>query len=179
LLTAADVAGNLGGPVAPALAERVYRHTEGNGLFMGNVLEDLGQRGLLAQVEGQWTLGGDPSAALLLPEHLQPLVLQRLEALPEVDLDVLAKAVRLLPNTEEHWWEAEAYRFQGELLLHLPRPKVLAAESWLHRALDVARSQQDKALELHAAVSLSRLWQRQGQGAKSRQLLAPLCGDRS
>ena len=64
LLTAADVAayvaGCLGGPVAPALAERVYRHTEGNALFMVNVLEDLGQRGLLAQVDGQWTLAGPP-----------------------------------------------------------------------------------------------------------------------
>ena len=96
LLTAADVAayvaGCLGGPVAPALAERVYRHTEGNALFMVTVLEDLGQRRLLAQVDGQWTLAGDPSAALVLPERLQPLLLRRLEALPEVTRQVLEAA---------------------------------------------------------------------------------------
>jgi predicted ATPase len=40
----------------------------------------------------------------------------------------------------------------------------------------VARSQQAKALELRAAVSLSRLWQQQGQRAAAQALLAPLYG---
>jgi predicted ATPase len=40
----------------------------------------------------------------------------------------------------------------------------------------VARRQQAKALELRAALSLARLWQRQGQCATARQLLAEIYG---
>jgi predicted ATPase len=40
----------------------------------------------------------------------------------------------------------------------------------------VARHQQAKALELRAAMSLSRLWQRQGKRAEARQLLAGIYG---
>jgi predicted ATPase len=40
--------------------------------------------------------------------------------------------------------------------------------------LDIARSQQAKSLELRAAMSLSRLWQRQGKRDEARELLAPI-----
>jgi len=62
-----------------------------------------------------------------------------------------------------------ASRLQGELLLRLPRPD-------LHQALDVARRQQARALELRAAMSCARLWQQQGQRTEARALLAPLYG---
>jgi predicted ATPase len=50
------------------------------------------------------------------------------------------------------------------------------AETWLRRALDVARRQEAKSLELRAAMSLSRLWQQQGKQAEARALLAPIYG---
>ena len=43
-------------------------------------------------------------------------------------------------------------------------------------ALAVARRQQAKSLELRAATSLSRLWQRQGKRAAAYDLLAPVYG---
>src|SRR5262245_59781686 len=43
-------------------------------------------------------------------------------------------------------------------------------------ALDVAQAQQARSLELRVAVSLSRLWQHQGQRAEARELLAPIYG---
>jgi predicted ATPase len=46
----------------------------------------------------------------------------------------------------------------------------------LQRALDVARCQEAKALELRAAMSLSRLWQQQGKRAEAHALLAPVYG---
>jgi predicted ATPase len=46
----------------------------------------------------------------------------------------------------------------------------------LQRALDVARRQEAKSLELRAAMSLSRLWQQQGRRAEARDLLAPIYG---
>ena len=46
--------------------------------------------------------------------------------------------------------------------------------AWLQRALDVARRQEAKSLELRAAMSLSRLWQQQGKRAEAHALLAPI-----
>jgi predicted ATPase len=40
----------------------------------------------------------------------------------------------------------------------------------------VARRQQAQSLELLAALSLSRLWQRQGKRAEAQQLLAEIYG---
>jgi predicted ATPase len=50
------------------------------------------------------------------------------------------------------------------------------AETWLQRTLDVARRQEAKSFELRAAISLSRLWQRQGRHAKACELLTPIYG---
>ena len=48
------------------------------------------------------------------------------------------------------------------------------AETCLQQALDIARRQQAKSLELRAAMSLARLWQRQGKRGEARELLAPI-----
>src|SRR5262245_19540988 len=91
---------------------------------------------------------------------------------PEMGRRVLAEALTLVATTEARCWEAEFHRLQGELLLHLPSPDVPQAEAAFLRALEVARRQQAKALELRAALSLARLWQGQGQRVAARQLLA-------
>src|SRR5262245_13554210 len=95
---------------------------------------------------------------------------------PAAGLPCLAEAVTRVAATEERWWEAEVYRLQGELLLRLPRPDLPQATACFHQALDVARHQQAKALELRAALSLSRLWQQQGQRTDAYALLAPISG---
>ena len=63
---------------------------------------------------------------------------------------------------EERYWEAEVCRLRGVWLLRQPGTPQAEAETWLKRALDVARRQEAKALELRAAMSLARLWQQQG-----------------
>jgi predicted ATPase len=93
---------------------------------------------------------------------------------PEAGLTVLAEALTLVGTTEERWWEAELYRLKGELLLQLPIPDAHLAEAAFHQALDIARHQQAKALELRATLYLSRLWQRQGKREAARTLLAPI-----
>jgi predicted ATPase len=95
---------------------------------------------------------------------------------PEAGLQALAEALTLVAETEERWWEAEVSRLQGALLLQRPIPEVHRAESCFQQALEVARGQQAKALELRAAISLSRLWQQQGKGDAARDLLAPIYG---
>ena len=93
---------------------------------------------------------------------------------PEVGLRVLAEAVTLVATTEARWWEAELHRLQGALRLQLPMPDIMQATACFHQALDVARRQQAKALELRAALSLSRLWQQQGQRDQARPLLTEI-----
>jgi predicted ATPase len=79
----------------------------------------------------------------------------------------------------ERYYKAEIYRLQGELLLvqNGARPKWEAeAEKSFHQALAVARRHQAKMLELRAAISLSRLWQRQGKRNAARELLTEVYG---
>jgi predicted ATPase len=62
------------------------------------------------------------------------------------------------------------------LLLRQAVPQPEEAEACFHRALEVARRQQAKSLELRAAMSLARLWQQQGKRAAAYDLLAPIYG---
>jgi predicted ATPase len=94
----------------------------------------------------------------------------------EEGLSVVTEALTAAHTTGERFWEAELYRLQGELQLRQAVHDKAQAEVCFHRALDVARSQQAKALELRAATSLSRLWQQQGKRAEARDLLAPIYG---
>jgi len=66
------------------------------------------------------------------------------------------------------------YRLKGELLHQLPCPDGGQAEACFQQALDVARHQQAKSLELRAALSLSRLWQQHGKRQAVHALLAPI-----
>ena len=90
----------------------------------------------------------------------------------EEGLQALAEAHTLVEQHEERWWEAEGYRLRGVLFLHQTGTPQAEAETWLQRALGVARLQEAKSLELRAAMSLSRLWQQQGKRDAARQLLA-------
>jgi tetratricopeptide (TPR) repeat protein len=69
------------------------------------------------------------------------------------------------------WFDAELHRRKGELLLADPE----AAEEELYQAIDIARIQSAKLFELRAAVSVARLWSRQGKRPEARNLLAPIC----
>jgi predicted ATPase len=91
-------------------------------------------------------------------------------------LQALAEAHTLVEQQEERWWEAEVHRLRGALLLRHPGTPQAEAEAWLQRALDVARRQQAKALELRAAMSLARLWQQRGKRAEAYDLLTPIYG---
>jgi predicted ATPase len=92
----------------------------------------------------------------------------------EEGLIALAEALAQADTTGERWWEAELYRLKGELLLAQDdsRPKWAEAKECFHQALSVARHQQAKSLELRAAMSLSRLWQGQGERPAAHQVLA-------
>ena len=80
----------------------------------------------------------------------------------EEGLRVLTEALTAVGDIEEHFWEAELYRLRGELLRQVPwgtQDTGRTPEECFRQALDIARRQQAKSLELRAATSLSRLWQ--------------------
>jgi predicted ATPase len=52
----------------------------------------------------------------------------------------------------------------------------LEAEEYFLKAIEIARRQQAKSLELRAVMSLSRLWQQQGRREEARQMLAEIYG---
>ena len=94
----------------------------------------------------------------------------------EEGLQALAEAHTLVEQQEERFWEAEIHRLWGVLLLRQPGTPQAEAEACFQQALDVARRQEAKSLELRAAMSLSRLWQQQGKQVEAHALLAPIYG---
>jgi len=118
---------------------------------------------------------------------------------PEDALNVLAEALAFVDKTGERFYEAELYRLKGTLTLqkfhvsgsrfqittasgpstqHLtPSTQAEAdAEGYFHQAIEIARRQQAKSLELRAVMSLSRLWQRQGKKKEAHELLSDIYG---
>jgi predicted ATPase len=74
------------------------------------------------------------------------------------------------------YYEAELHRVKGELLLAQTAADEQQAENCFQQAIEVARGQSAKSLQLRAAMSLSRLWQSQGKRIEARQLLGGIYG---
>jgi tetratricopeptide (TPR) repeat protein len=94
---------------------------------------------------------------------------------PEEGLRVLAA----VDSTREHQWAAELYRLKGELLLRRGERNLVdqaEAEQCFRQALTMATEKKAKSLELRAAMSLSRLWLRQGKRLEARQALGEIFG---
>jgi predicted ATPase len=100
---------------------------------------------------------------------------------------VLAEAIDFVSQTEERFYEAEVYRLKGQLTLQkfqvsdsefqVSNPQAeVEAEACFLKAIEVARHQQAKSLELRATVSLARLWQRQGKKEDTHQMLSDIYG---
>ena len=76
----------------------------------------------------------------------------------------------------ERWFDAEIYRIAGEIELSSSERKGPDAQCCFEQALDVARAQHARSLELRAATSLARLWRDQDKRAEAHDLLAPVYG---
>jgi predicted ATPase len=118
--------------------------------------------------------------AVGLPRYLTLLAeTYRAYGQSEAGLTALAEARALVAQTGERLYEAEISRLTGELLLDAGARlragdrelRAREAEAYLQQALDIARRQQARSLELRAALSLGRLWQYQGKPQAARQLL--------
>src|SRR4029077_6263282 len=84
----------------------------------------------------------------------------------------IGEAMALAEASGERWFDAEIYRIAGEIELGSSERKGPHAQRYFEQALDVARAQQARSLELRAATRLARLWRGQGRHTETRDLLA-------
>jgi class 3 adenylate cyclase/predicted ATPase len=89
-------------------------------------------------------------------------------------LAAVQEAAALVEETGERFVEAELHRVEGNLLL--TTDGAAEAEVCYVRALEVARAQQGRSLELRAACDLARLWAERGERSRAAELLAPVYG---
>jgi tetratricopeptide (TPR) repeat protein len=100
---------------------------------------------------------------------------------PQDGLTVITEALAIVDKTGECFWEAELYRLKGELIFQSEvqgsqlKVEDKAEECFLN-AIDIARRQNAKSLELRAVLSLSRLWRDQGKKTEALQMLAEIYG---
>jgi predicted ATPase len=101
---------------------------------------------------------------------------------PEQELEALTEALTIVERTGERFWEAELRRVYGELSLRVAAsataesPFLVSPEESFQKAIEIARRQNAKSLELRAVMSLSRLLQKQGKKDEARQMLAEIYG---
>jgi predicted ATPase len=95
---------------------------------------------------------------------------------PERGLEAVNQALELIQNTEDRRWEAFGHCVRGDLLLAASGRNEADAAAALRCALEVARRQDAKSLELRAATSLARRLAEQGERRSARDLLAPVYG---
>jgi tetratricopeptide (TPR) repeat protein len=95
-------------------------------------------------------------AAMMHPYFLG-LLADALDAAGQVDegLEVLSRALVIVKETEEHYYEPELLRQRGELLLKSASRPDRSEEAWtcIQNALAAAREQQARSLELRSAAS--------------------------
>ena len=120
-------------------------------------------------------------------------------------MKAVQEALHLTEVNLDRFWEAEVYRIKGELVLQsgvrgsesqkesqkskvkgqkskvtnsrplTPDPQG-EAEACFHKAIEIARQQGAKSLELRTVMSLSRLWQQQGKQHEAHELLSEIYG---
>ena len=143
------------------------------GMFLeGQALtaQGLGAEGLQMMsggLDGVWASGmevGRPRNLALLAEACGR------SELVEQGLSLIKEGLAAMEISGEGHYEAEIYRIQGELL-RVSGASEEEAEENLLQALDVARRQKSKSLELRAAMSLSRVWRDQNKVRQAVELL--------
>ena len=91
-------------------------------------------------------------------------------------LSALREALPAADERKERKYEAEMHRLQGELMLSQDDPNTVEAFGCSERAIEIARKQTAKSLELRATMSLARLLGKLGRSNEGRAMLAEIYG---
>jgi tetratricopeptide (TPR) repeat protein len=92
----------------------------------------------------------------------------------EEGLATLDEVLAAIQSNEECQWEAEFHRLKGQILSARPHPDSAAVQACFHRAIDVARCQGAKSLELRTAMSFARILQASGDWKSASRLLGDI-----
>jgi class 3 adenylate cyclase/predicted ATPase len=146
------------------------------GIFRGWALamEDHNEKGIAQIQEG---LAAQHATGF---EFMRPLNLNLLaEACAALGrfAEGLNASIEAIAAADEHhngFCKAESYRLKGELLLRQNPSNIPDARSCFQRAIEIARGQSAKSLELRAMTSLARLLDRQGRRDEARAMLAEI-----
>jgi predicted ATPase len=89
-------------------------------------------------------------------------------------LRTIDESFPIIERTGARYYEPEAHRLKGELLLVQDASNTTQAEQSFRTAIDISRKHQAKSWELRATRSLARLLDRQGKRDEARAMLADM-----
>ena len=92
----------------------------------------------------------------------------------ETALSIVEQTLSEIGDITGRAWESELRRQRAEILLSHDPARAGEAEAFLKEAIEVARRQSAKSLELRAATSLATLWRAQGKFDEARNLIGPI-----
>jgi class 3 adenylate cyclase/tetratricopeptide (TPR) repeat protein len=87
---------------------------------------------------------------------------------------VLEEGFAFVEQSGEQYWLAGLHRLCGHVALKRPEPDRPRAEACFKKAIEVARSQEARLLELRAAIDLAQLWRDTGSDSDPRAMLEPI-----
>jgi predicted ATPase len=90
------------------------------------------------------------------------------------ELSTLTEALAAVEEYENRQYEPEIHRLKGELLLKRSHLNTAEAQGSFERAIEIARKQSAKSLELRATTSLTRLLASQDKRDEARTMLADI-----
>ena len=88
----------------------------------------------------------------------------------------MTEALAAAAEHDLRFFEAETYRLRGELLSKQDPSNTAQAMSCFERAIEIARTQSAKSLELRATMSLARLLRNTARRDEARAMLAKIYG---
>ena len=125
----------------------------------------------IAQIEEGLAAAHTTGAGLWRP-HLLCLLAEAYGKADRLDggLRALAEALAAAEEDENRVYQSEIHRLKGELLLKQDDSNATEAHGCFQRAIEIARKQSAKLLELRAATSLARLHAKQGHREQARAM---------
>ena len=86
----------------------------------------------------------------------------------------LREAFAFVEQSGERNWLADLHRVEGQIALKKREPDRTRAEACFLQAVEIARGQEARMLELRASTDLARLWRDTGSPNDARALLEPI-----
>lgn len=129
----------------------------------------------IAQLQEGLAASGAMGSKLNRPSFLCMLAQAFMEAGRFNDgLSAVTEALATTDENEIRFYGAETYRLKGELLLRQQDSDKSEARKCFQRAIEIARGQSAKSLELRATTSLASLLSKQGHRDEARTMLADI-----